>query len=117
MDLASGEVLQSAGGIGAFFDIFWGQFSQIFTRDALLIFLAGLFGASIGLEREIARKDASLRTFALICIGSCLFATLSRLSVESTQFGDPSRIAAQIVTGIGFLGAGAIFKSGEGVRG
>lgn len=85
--------------------------TDIFLRLALA---AGLGGA-IGLEREFRRKPAGLRTNMLIALGSALF---SILSVElGTAAGSPDRVAAQIVTGIGFLGAGAILRSGENVHG
>lgn len=66
-------------------------------------------GALIGIERERADKPAGLRTLILICLGSAIFTLMSRLMVEGGS-GDRSRIAAQIVTGIGFLGAGAILR-------
>lgn len=80
------------------------------------LFVAALFGALIGLERELAGKDPSLRTFSLISLGSCLFGMLS-IRIAEHGHGDPSRIAAQIVVGIGFLGAGTIFRSRRGVSG
>ena len=86
-------------------------FSEAFLRLALA---AGLGGA-IGLEREFRHKPAGLRTNMLIALGSALF---SMLSVElGAGAGSPDRIAAQVVTGIGFLGAGAILRSGENVHG
>ncbi|HTI40718.1 MAG TPA: MgtC/SapB family protein [Vicinamibacterales bacterium] len=85
--------------------------TDIFLRLALA---AGLGGA-IGLEREFRHKPAGLRTNMLIALGSALF---SILSVElGTAAGSPDRVAAQVVTGIGFLGAGAILRSGESIRG
>jgi len=81
------------------------------------VILAALLGALIGIEREIAGKDPGIRTFALISMGSCLFAMMSLYTVETYHFGDPARIAAQIVPGIGFLGAGTIFRSKHGVSG
>ena len=84
--------------------------------NAQLLLAAGL-GALVGLEREFAGKDPSIRTFALISMGSCLFAMLSIDCVDKLHAGDPSRIAAQIVPGIGFLGAGTIFRSKHGVSG
>lgn len=81
------------------------------------LFSAAFLGSTIGLERELSGKDPSLRTFALISLGSCLFTLASIESVVGPQHGDPSRIAAQIVTGIGFLGAGVIFKSRHRVHG
>lgn len=84
---------------------------DVFLRLALA---AGLGGA-IGLEREYRHKPAGLRTNMLIALGSALF---SILSVElGAGAGSPDRIAAQVVTGIGFLGAGAILRSGENVHG
>jgi putative Mg2+ transporter-C (MgtC) family protein len=76
---------------------------------------AALLGAALGFEREIRQKDAGLRTNILINVGAALF---TLMSIEmSGPSGDPGRIAAQIVTGIGFLGAGAIMRTGSGVHG
>jgi len=84
---------------------------DVFLRLALA---AGLGGA-IGLEREYRHKPAGLRTNMLIALGSALFAILS---VEvGASAGSPDRIAAQVVSGIGFLGAGAILRSGQNVHG
>lgn len=84
--------------------------------------LAVILGGVIGLEREIAGKPAGLRTNILICVGAAL---LTDVSVQITmgsypgapRIGDPSRIAAQIVTGIGFIGAGTIMQSKGTVTG
>lgn len=73
------------------------------------LFLAVLLGSLIGLEREFAKKTAGVRTFALAAMGSCLFSIISGLVTVS----DPSRIASQVVVGIGFIGAGLIFKKSE----
>lgn len=81
------------------------------------ILIAAGLGTLIGLEREISGKDPSVRTFALISMGSCLFTILSLKVVEGIQGGDPGRIAAQIIPGIGFIGAGTIFRSKHGVSG
>ena len=81
------------------------------------LLIAGGLGALIGLERELAGKDPSLRTFMLISLGSCTFAIVSRMSVMGAMDGDPSRIAAQVVTGIGFIGAGAIFRGSQRISG
>ena len=76
---------------------------------------AALLGAALGFERELRQKDAGLRTNILINVGAALF---TLMSIEmSGPSGDPGRIAAQIVTGIGFLGAGAIMRTGSGVHG
>jgi len=77
---------------------------------------ATLLGALLGLEREIQQKSAGLRTNILIAVGSALF-TLTSQQIGEPFGGDPGRIAAQIVTGIGFLGAGAIIHRGSGVEG
>ncbi|MEK7233489.1 MAG: MgtC/SapB family protein [Elusimicrobiota bacterium] len=87
-----------------------------FGQDLPSLLVALILGAFIGLERELSDKAAGLRTNILICVGSCLFAILSRqLAVAAGT--DVTRIAAQIVSGIGFLGAGAIMRDGEQVTG
>lgn len=83
----------------------------------LHILIAAGLGTVIGLEREISGKDPSVRTFALISMGSCLFTILSAKVVEGVHLGDPGRIAAQVIPGIGFIGAGTIFRSKHGVSG
>ncbi len=98
------------------FDYFLAFFQS--PGEQKLMIAVGL-GALIGLERELAGKDPSLRTFSLICLGSCMF---SMISIEAAmqskgQFADAGRVAAQVVTGIGFLGAGTIFRSKTGVAG
>lgn len=75
------------------------------------LLLAVALGALIGIEREVSDKPAGFRTIILICLGSALFTLLS-LEI-SAERGDPGRVAAQVVTGIGFLGAGAIIR-GQG---
>ena len=86
-----------------------------FSDAILRLALAAALGGAIGLEREYHHKPAGLRTNMLIALGSALF---SILSVElGAGAGSPDRIAAQVVTGIGFLGAGAILRSGENVHG
>jgi putative Mg2+ transporter-C (MgtC) family protein len=76
--------------------------------------IAALLGAIIGLEREYRQKPAGLRTNILIALGSAAF-TLGSIALGGTQ--SPDRIASQIVTGIGFLGGGAILRSGMSVHG
>lgn len=79
------------------------------------ILLATALGAAVGLEREYRQKPAGLRTNILIAVGSALFTILS---IEmTTGVGDTSRVAGQIVTGIGFLGGGAILRSGDAIHG
>lgn len=91
--------------------------------DVLLPFLvrcgaAALCGAMIGAERELRRKPAGFRTNILICLGSAIYMTGGlMLSHDLGRVTDPTRIAAQVVTGIGFLGAGAILQSGLRITG
>ena len=83
------------------------------------IALATVLGALIGVERELARKTAGMRTFALVASGAAIFSIISQLAFESFLGSsyDPSRIASQVVVGIGFIGAGSILSSNNKVRG
>jgi putative Mg2+ transporter-C (MgtC) family protein len=84
----------------------------------LRLFAAAALGAAIGLERELRERQAGLRTHLLVCVGSALFTLVSAYGFSDWGARvDPTRIAAQIVTGIGFLGAGAIIRQGLSVRG
>jgi putative Mg2+ transporter-C (MgtC) family protein len=74
------------------------------------VLLAAILGGVIGLEREIRHKPAGLRTQMFICMGSALFTILSDELAGKYGIGDHTRIAAQIIPGIGFLGAGAILR-------
>lgn len=80
------------------------------------VMIALAIGLLIGAEREFRGHPAGLRTMALISAGSCMFTGLG-LIPELGKTVDPTRIAAQIVTGVGFLGAGSILRQGEEVRG
>lgn len=82
----------------------------------LQLILATFFGALIGLEREIKRKQAGLQTYSLVCFGSCLF-TIFSFELFSSLGGDPLRIIQAIAIGIGFIGAGVIFRQGSGIVG
>ena len=73
--------------------------------------LAGLLGGFVGIEREVRGYPAGIRTLALVSVGSALFTDVSGL------LGGEDRVAAQVVTGIGFIGAGVIFREGYTVRG
>src|SRR4051794_14592846 len=85
--------------------------------EALLrIALAGVLGGMIGLERELREREAGLRTHLLVAVGAALFTIAGAYGFGSART-DPTRVAAQIVTGIGFLGAGAIIRQGFSVRG
>ena len=87
-----------------------------FIQDLLSLCVALALGAFIGIEREFSDKPAGLRTNILICLGSCLFVVVSK-NAAGALGADPTRISAQIVTGIGFIGAGAIMHEGERVTG
>ncbi|WP_350344993.1 MgtC/SapB family protein [Proteinivorax tanatarense] len=81
------------------------------------LLLAIVLGSIVGLERETNNHPAGFRTHALVCVGSALITIISWQVYDSFQVGDPGRIAAQIVSGIGFLGAGTIMKEGSSIRG
>ncbi len=85
----------------------------IYFEEAAQVSAAFIIGAIIGIEREFRSKPAGFRTMILICVGSCLYTILSK---ESNSVS-PDRIASNIVTGIGFIGAGVIFKEGITVNG
>lgn len=95
---------------------------QIDNVDILIrILLAIVLGSIIGLERELTNKSAGLRTQIMVCLGSCLFTILSiygfSTAITLYPLGDPSRVAAQIITGIGFIGAGTVMRQGMTVTG
>jgi putative Mg2+ transporter-C (MgtC) family protein len=90
----------------------------------LRVVLAAALGGAIGLERELREREAGLRTHMLVSVGAALFTLVSayawtdwRFSNEEGLVFDPTRIAAQVVSGIGFLGAGAIIRQGLSIRG
>lgn len=95
------------------------QFDHIsFISDILIpCLLALFFGGLIGFQREKAERPAGLRTHALVCLGSTVFTIVSYLGFSSLAGVDPSRVAAGIVAGIGFIGAGVIFRQGTLVKG
>ncbi|MGH9907148.1 MAG: MgtC/SapB family protein [Pyrinomonadaceae bacterium] len=78
---------------------------------ALKLLLVIVCGGAIGFERELSRKPAGLRTNVLICMGAALFMVVSRHISGGQPFTDPARLVAQVVAGIGFLGAGVILQS------
>jgi putative Mg2+ transporter-C (MgtC) family protein len=93
-------------------------------ESLLRLALAAVLGGLIGVERELREREAGLRTHLLVAVGSALFTIVGAYgfhdfleSGQSVVRADPTRIAAQIVTGIGFLGAGAIIRQGFSVRG
>lgn len=90
--------------------------TQIIIRLILSVVLSGF----IGLERQIHRRSAGLRTHILVCLGSCLIMLTSLYIFDIYKNHaqlDPSRIAAGVITGIGFLGAGTIIREREEVKG
>ena len=95
------------------------------TAEALLrLLIAAGLGGAIGLERELRDHEAGFRTHLIVSLGACVFTLVSAYGWADWTFSnasgvvyDPTRIAAQIVTGIGFLGAGAIIVRGVSVRG
>jgi putative Mg2+ transporter-C (MgtC) family protein len=86
---------------------------EIHLETALQLFISFIIGTAIGLEREYRSKAAGLRTMIMICLGSTIFTEISISIGESS----PDRIASNIITGIGFLGAGVIFKDGLSING
>jgi len=96
---------------------------ELWEAVVRLLLAAGLAGA-IGLERELQEQEAGLRTHLLVGVGACLFVIGGNYGWAELNFGnqagivlDPSRVTAYVVTGIGFLGGGAILKQGVNVRG
>ena len=83
---------------------------------AFRLIVAAVLGAAIGIEREFHGHPAGMRTHLLVAVGAATFTVLS-IEAFPAPGADPGRIAAQIVTGIGFLGAGAILKDRAGIRG
>lgn len=90
-----------------------------YTEMGLKLILAVLLGGLIGIERETAHKPAGLRTNILVCLGTALFTLIALKSFEDYPKSpvDITRIAAGIITGIGFLGAGTIVRTGRGIQG
>lgn len=84
------------------------------------LLLALVLGGLIGLERQMQKRNAGFRTNILVCLGSCLvmLVSLKMYDIYKNEVAlDPSRIASGVITGIGFLGAGAIMRAKEGVKG
>ena len=94
------------------------------TTAVLRLLIAFGLGFALGLERELRGQDAGLRTHILVCLGSCLFTVCSILIEQPLDVGtnqvvraDVTRIASQVVVGIGFLGGGAILRHGASIKG
>lgn len=86
---------------------------QTMLQELLMVCISIFIGAAIGAEREYSNKSAGLRTFILVSFGACVFTILS----IKVGVGNPDRLAANIITGIGFLGAGVIFKDNNKIAG
>ena len=81
------------------------------------ILAATAAGGALGMERESNNKSAGLRTHTLVAVSACIFTLISLRVVDDSGLGDPTRVVGQIVTGIGFLGAGVILHRGANVQG
>ena len=90
--------------------------AALLSKTLLRLMLSAFLGGIIGLERELKRRPAGLRTNMFICFGSAMFTILSE-EIAGNFVGDHTRIAAQIIPGIGFIGAGSILHSKNGVSG
>src|SRR5437868_14237719 len=90
--------------------------ADLLSKTMARLTLAAILGGIIGLERELKRRPAGLRTNMFICFGSAMFTILSE-EIAGNFVGDHTRIAAQIIPGIGFIGAGSILHSKNGVSG
>ncbi len=98
-------------------------FEVLLDQNAIMgiqILLAFVLGLIVGIEREYHYSPAGIRTYASVCLGACLFGLISTHALGAAFYksvADPTRIAAQIVTGVGFLGAGVIFRDGSKTSG
>jgi len=96
---------------------FFGEVS-IYYGIGIQIIFALFLGGVVGYDREVKLKAAGLKTNIMICIGACLYTTISMINIDpSANMIDPNRVSAQIVSGIGFLGAGAIIQGRGSVTG
>ncbi len=91
--------------------------ADLFSKTLVRLTLAAVLGGIVGLERELSRKPAGLRTNMFICFGSAMFTILSAELASGWGVGDHTRIAAQIIPGIGFIGAGSILHAKGSVSG
>ena len=90
---------------------------QLEIESIIKILIAVLVGGFIGLERESANRPAGLRTHILVCVASALVMDMNLLLAKEFINTDPVRLGAQVISGMGFLGAGTIIKEGVNVRG
>lgn len=83
------------------------------TSLCLRVFIAVVIGGALGYERERRNRPAGLRTYMLVCLGSCICMIINQYAVQVYGSGDPVRLGAQVISGIGFLGAGSILINGK----
>src|SRR3989442_4795424 len=102
--------------IHAFSEMFRHQLGTVLTSTLARLSLAALLGGAIGLERQLRHKPAGLRTNLFICFGAAMFTVLSD-KLAGSLGGDHTRVAAQIIPGIGFIGAGSILHARGSVVG
>ncbi len=90
---------------------------QLEIESILKIFIAVLVGGLIGLERESSKRPAGLRTHILVCVASTMVMDINLMIAQQYITADPMRLGAQVISGMGFLGAGTIIKEGNTVKG
>lgn len=90
---------------------------EVYLISTLKILLATIVGAVIGFEKEIQGKPAGIKTHALVCLGGCIVMLVGSLTFDLTSIGDPMRLPAQVVSGIGFLCAGVIITKNDKIQG
>jgi len=93
------------------------MFDQDTMQMIYRLTLAAVLGMSVGFEREYRGKPAGLRTYMLVALGAALFTVMSIQSALGVPYFDPSRIASQVVVGIGFIGGGLILLKGDRIEG
>lgn len=93
-----------------------GGFAEVLSRDLGRLLLAAVLGGIVGIERELKRRPAGLRTNMFICFGAAMFTVLS-LELAAATGGEQTRIASQIIPGIGFIGAGSILHAQRTITG
>jgi putative Mg2+ transporter-C (MgtC) family protein len=95
---------------------FFGEIS-VYLGIGIQVLFALVLGGIVGYDREVKMKAAGFKTNIMICLGATLYTTISLLTLQESPMIDPNRVAAQIVSGIGFLGAGAIIQGKGSVTG
>lgn len=90
---------------------------RVYILPTIKFFMATVIGAAVGLDRERKGKPAGMKTHALVCLGATIVTQIGILMFKDSGVGDQMRIASQIVSGIGFLGAGVIMTKSDKVVG